>query len=388
MSTKNITIKRATVGSNGTASWDTLYPKTHKDQVVGLSDELTAIRNVAAGRNKSYPTELTTRSGVEGLVFANDVTGISVGNNLNSSAGTVVALDDGAIEASYNYLITVIDGVVNNILWIGDQDNIPSGAATLNVGDNIYITDLEYPDLWFAQPRITDLSEPALFYTLETEHPDLSGFVQSSSLEDVAFSGAYSDLSGTPTFHNFKVTMKVGDNNAVDVVEFSPTGEAKTLQIKAGSNISLAQSDGVLTISSSDQYTGTVTGSNLTTGKIIIGGNNSAISAADFYLKNSSYTWATAASGSGSSAVEPDKYIPSMLAISNFVLGKHYINDVVSNIGLSSTYDSSAEKYKIGYAANYSSVRCTTGSGTNVTPTTNANVVTGQIVFEFAGSSF
>ena len=385
-----ITIKRY----NGT-TWDELAPKTTIEQVSGLSNTLSSIMEVAEGKTKTFVTTLVEYSS-KYYILASSAGSFSVGDTITRTTSGITALEfnvaNGGLPAS---------SLNDYSEWFCVETTSTSGSykitavidlvgATVAVGDVLLITQTDVPDYWF-----TDTSGKSVS-VLETTKVDLSGYanVQANwtetnsssdayiknkpSLATVATSGSYNDLSNKPTIPTVNnATFKI-QGAGTDAVSFTANSSTNTtLNIKGGGNTTVSRSaDGEITISSSDQYTGTVTGSSLTSNKVILGNGSSAIKVSSYELASSSTNWSTTS----------DTYIPTMKSITSYVTGLGYTTNTgtVTSVGITTTANNglsvsgtvtTSGNLTVGFASNHSSVLYADSEP--------SNKVSGQILFEY-----
>ncbi|MCL2084990.1 MAG: hypothetical protein FWH06_07025 [Oscillospiraceae bacterium] len=156
MADKNFQMKNR----NG-EGWDKLYPRTKMEQVEGLDTKMAEVENVAKGASKAK-------------VF-----------------DTIAALD----------------------AWLA----IPGNKATLSVGDNLYIRDLEVPDYWWDGVAKQPLATEKVALELASASVDgLMAKTDKSKLDGVA---ANANNYAHPANHPASVITQDASNRFVTDVE-------------------------------------------------------------------------------------------------------------------------------------------------------------------------
>lgn len=420
MAATPITIKRR---NNDNTDWDVINPATTISQVSGLETRLETIEEIAQGKEQAYATLLfTADTSNYYLLFTNQPEDYVIGNNYTTQALNDVPYkiqiqptsSQISINLLYPYLLLLVPSDSSGSPWkllnILNMSNTPSeDYDNIKLGDNLYIINLGFPDFWCS---VLTNSASGL-QILETEKPNLSGYVPTSRTianqelsADISASDLRSALNvadgaevnvqanwnetntSSDAYIQNKPTIPTVNNASLNIQASGTTASTFTanassdvsLNIKSGSTgLSVSKSaNNEITISYTEQHQGTVTGSSLTSGQIVVGDGNSAIKISSYTPVGSGTSWNTGS----------DLYIPTMKSISTYVTGLGYTSNTgtVTSVGIATSTANNglsvsgtvttSGSLSVGFASNHSTVLwadSAPGSG----------VVAGQICFEY-----
>jgi len=225
----NITIKRY----NGTG-WDDLYPLTKvanitdgsgtglatllsnkentSNKVTSLSgsstdtqypsaklvyDQLTDIREVAEGKNKAFTTFLMNGTKLISSDTQPTLNSTYSSGQTETDISTYDWTTNDVLNITKRYIYCLLK--VNNTYTIVDyiDRGTSSSAGNCHLGDNLFIADLDVPDLWVSAINTTSGSEKISFCKLETTKVNLSSYVTAVSYDSSSHKITYTKSSGS-----------------------------------------------------------------------------------------------------------------------------------------------------------------------------------------------
>ena len=223
----NITIENNVISATGSgepADLTNYYTKTETNTLLNAKADSNSLATVATSGNyndlSNKPTIPTVPTNVSS--FVNDAGYLTQHQSLADVFGKVdydsstkrinfYGKDDTSMTTVLGYVDAssfVVDGMIEDV-------RIENGNLVIDFNTDSGITDITIP--------LTDIFDPSNYYTKSEVDTALATKANSSSLATVATTGAYSDLTGTPTIPAAQVNSDWNASSGVAQILNKPT---------------------------------------------------------------------------------------------------------------------------------------------------------------------
>lgn len=205
------------------------YDTWNENRIEGLvpSDYLTSISSSDVTNALGFTPTANTGTVIGSSLTSDKIVVGNSGVNIKVSSYSVNDIKDIAEGKTASYVIATKACITGTEYTNGNFDNVSailtaeSGGTSLdlsamNVGDNIYITEIDVPDYWVASKTTSNGSTVLALSKLETTKVDISGFYTkpSGGIPSTDLADSYLKLDGTTTMTGALQLQATGNNQS------------------------------------------------------------------------------------------------------------------------------------------------------------------------------